>query len=394
LDEAKAKLAKRFKLKPEAVERLFSGGSVTIKKRVDESTAKKVQQAAASCGVIFDLVPIADPTAAATAPPAAAAEPKTNLETCPHCGLSQRRSTTCIQCGEFLIRSQKRSGETAPAEAAAPALVSESASRPFKKIWKTARIGLLLLILVVVGIDSIMTGRWTTDWDDPLWVGIYPINGDQLAHINNYIDNLEETDFVPIADFFSDEAEAYGLPLAQPFTIRLAPAVDNLPPSPPHGRNPLKVMWWSLKMRLWAYQNDTFTDGPSPDIKIFIVYHDDDTSQPLENSLGIRKGLFGIVHAYANYRLEKKNQVVIAHEILHTVGAKDKYDLETKQPIYPSGYADPDNRPLFPQRFAEIMGSRIPLSKTQSEMPPSLNYTVIGEKTASEIKWIDLSGKT
>ena len=138
-------------------------------------------------------------------------------------------------------------------------------------------------------------------------------------------------------------------------------------------------------MRWWVYQNDTYTEGPSPDIKIFIIYHDSSAANPLEDSLGIRKGLFGVVHAYANRRLEQKNHVVIAHEILHTVGAKDKYDLATKQPLFPAGYADPENQPLFPQQFAEIMGSRIPLSKTQSKMPPTLNHTIIGEQTAREI---------
>lgn len=234
-----------------------------------------------------------------------------------------------------------------------------------------------------------MTGRWTTDWDDPLWVGIYPINGDGEEEITNYIDRLEEEAFSSIADFFTDEAQAYGLPLAEPFTIRLAPSVDNIPPPPPQGGNPLSTIWWSLKMRWWVYQNDTYTEGPSPDIKIFIVYHDGSAANPLEDSLGIRKGLFGVVHAYANRRLEPKNHVVIAHEILHTVGAKDKYDLATKQPLFPAGYADPENQPLFPQQFAEIMGSRIPLSKTQSKMPPTLNHTVIGEQTAREIKWTD-----
>jgi hypothetical protein len=241
--------------------------------------------------------------------------------------------------------------------------------------------------------NTFMSGRWTTDWDEPLWVGIYPINGDQQAQITHYIDRLEEETFQPIADFFAEEAEAHALPLAEPFTIRLAPAVREMPPPPPQGRNPLAVIWWSLKMRWWVYQNDTFEEGPSPDIKIFLIYHDARRPNPLENSLGIRKGLFGVVHAYADYRLEPKNHVVIAHEILHTVGAKDKYDMETRQPLFPGGYAYPDNQPVHPQQVAEIMGSRIPLSPTQSKMPPTLNYTVIGKQTAREIKWIDKSAQ-
>jgi hypothetical protein len=142
-------------------------------------------------------------------------------------------------------------------------------------------------------------------------------------------------------------------------------------------------------MRWWVFQNDTFTEGPSPDIKIFLIYHDASVLNPLENSLGMRKGLFGVVHAYADSRLESKNQVVIAHEILHTVGARDKYDMATYQPNFPEGYANPDRKPLHPQQVAEIMGSRIPLSKTEARMPPNLNFTVIGKATAREIKWID-----
>jgi hypothetical protein len=236
--------------------------------------------------------------------------------------------------------------------------------------------------------NAVMTGRWTTDWDEPLWVGIYPINGDRQASIANYIDGLDEETFRPLVAYFAEEAEAHDLPLAEPFTIRLAPVVAELPPSPPQSSNPLSVIWWSLKMRLWVYQNDTFTEGPSPDIKIFTIYHEAGGANPLENSLGLRKGLFGVVHAYADYRLEPKNQVIIAHEILHTVGAKDKYEAATQLPTFPHGYAYPDRQPLYPQQLAEIMGTRIPLSKTQAEMPPNLNYTLIGQQTAREIKWI------
>jgi hypothetical protein len=78
----------------------------------------------------------------------------------------------------------------------------------------------------------------------------------------------------------------------------------------------------------------------------------------------------------------------MAHEILHTVGATDKYDLTTHQPVYPDGFADPDLDPRYPQDYAEIMGSRIPETPTNSIMPRNLNATVIGYVTAREISWI------
>jgi len=389
INEAKSKLTSIFKLKPAAVDKLFSGQSVTIKKNMEELAAEKYRKAAAACGVIFELEPVAE-SPETLSPQAAAAARDATMVICPNCGYSQSRSTTCLQCGDFLIKPEETASRPAPiAKVTVPVSTAENASGSSRNVWKTARIGLLLLVLFIVGMNTVMTGRWTTDWDETLWVGIYPINGDGQEQITNYIGALNEETFRPLADYFNEEAEAHGLPLAEPFTIRLAPIVTDLPPAPPSGSNPLAVIWWSLKMRFWVFQHDTYTAGPSPDIKIFTVYHDARRQNPLENSLGIRKGLFGVVHAYADYRMEPKNQVVIAHEILHTLGARDKYDLATQQPIFPDGYADPDRQPLYPQPYAEIMGSRIPLSKDRSQMPPNLKFTVIGKKTAHEIKWID-----
>jgi len=75
------------------------------------------------------------------------------------------------------------------------------------------------------------------------------------------------------------------------------------------------------------------------------------------------------------------------HELLHTLGATDKYDLSNNQPLFPDGYAEPELTPLHPQLKAEIMGGRIPLSQLKAIIPSSLAKTVIGPKTANEIGW-------
>ena len=49
-----------------------------------------------------------------------------------------------------------------------------------------------------------------------------------------------------------------------------------------------------------------------------------------------------MVNAFADNVLEEKN-VVLVHEILHTLGATDKYDSKTSSPLYPDGYADPED---------------------------------------------------
>ena len=141
-------------------------------------------------------------------------------------------------------------------------------------------------------------------------------------------------------------------------------------------------------MRYWAYKNDTF-DGPAPDIQMFVVYHDPRKYNRLDHSIGLEKGLLGVVNAFADKRLNGQNNVVITHELLHTVGATDKYDPVTNRPVYPVGYADPDQQPLFPQSRAEIMGGRIPLSETRADIPRNLHETVIGDMTAVEIRWLE-----
>jgi hypothetical protein len=81
------------------------------------------------------------------------------------------------------------------------------------------------------------------------------------------------------------------------------------------------------------------------------------------------------------------NAVVIAHELLHTLGATDKYDPGTDAPLFPDGYGDPDQRPLYPQAAAEIMAGRRMLSPARWEQPDSLDEVVIGRATALEIRW-------
>ncbi len=121
---------------------------------------------------------------------------------------------------------------------------------------------------------------------------------------------------------------------------------------------------------------------------MFLLYFDPAQSKRLAHSTGLQKGLIGRVNVFASGNMAKQNNVVIAHEFLHTLGATDKYDPATNQPLYPEGYADPDLKPLLPQRYAEIMAGRIPLSQTEAETPASLDDALVGSKTAQEINWL------
>ncbi len=248
---------------------------------------------------------------------------------------------------------------------------------------------MLLFILLVVAVDAWLTKARTTDWDDPLWVVVYPINGDSRDSTSAYIGNLAPETFLPIRDFIAREADRYGLPGDRLVDVRLGPEVHEIPPIPPDERNIFSVALWSLQLRYWVMRARWRYDGPPADIRIYVKFYDSQWRNRLAHSLGLQKGLVGVVNAFTSRDYAQRTNVVIAHELLHTLGATDKYNLDTNQPTYPAGYADPDRRPLYPQLKAEIMGGRVPESETRSDMPDSLHDTIIGSMTAREIRWAD-----
>jgi len=88
-----------------------------------------------------------------------------------------------------------------------------------------------------------------------------------------------------------------------------------------------------------------------------------------------------LINAFASKDYQGSNNVVIAHELMHTFGASDKYGPDG-EPVYPEGYADAYQDPLYPQTRAEIMGGRIALSQTKSKMPEGLSNVAVGAITA------------
>ncbi len=252
---------------------------------------------------------------------------------------------------------------------------------------RTLRIGLLLFVLLAVAQGAWIARGRTTYWKEPLRVVIYPINGDRSAAADRYIQGLPRDGFEPLAAFMRAQARNYGLPLRSPVEVYLAPRVEALPPEPPSNANLLSIMAWSLRLRFWAWRNDGY-DGPKAHARMFVKYFSPDPTLSLAHSVGLREGLIGVVNAFASDDMTGGNHVVIAHELLHTFGATDKYDSATNQPLFPDGYAEPNAQPRLPQTLAEIMAGRVPVSESRAETPHGLDETVIGARTAREISWL------
>ena len=254
-------------------------------------------------------------------------------------------------------------------------------------MWRALRIALLLFILATVAQTAWLARSRTAEWKSSLRAVIYPVNADGSRTSAAYIGQLRLAAFEPIEEFFKKEGGRYRMPLADPVNVMLAPAVASRPPAPPFGGSRLAVIAWSLRLRWWAWWNDSW-QGPKPDARLFVVYHDPAVRTRLPHSTGLQQGLIGVVNAFARTDMEGSNNVVITHELLHTFGASDKYDPAGNRPLFPDGYADPNAQPLYPQDQAEIMAGRIPVSESRFGIPAGMDQVAIGARTAREISWV------
>jgi hypothetical protein len=248
------------------------------------------------------------------------------------------------------------------------------------------RITILLAVLLVVALTTWQERYLSTRWHEPLYVGVYPIAADDSPVTRAYLAGLDGERFKPIDRFFTREAERYHLDTSEPFRTRFRSQLQDRPPQRAPDAGLLATALWSLRLRYWAWRVSGHEHDPE-DIRMFVLYHDPALTPSVPHSLGLMKGLIGVVYAFAAPEMNGANNVVIAHELLHTVGATDKYNAADDAPRFPDGYGDPVQKPLFPQLTAELMAGRRVLAPDKWDMPMSLDDVVIGTATALEIRW-------
>jgi len=248
------------------------------------------------------------------------------------------------------------------------------------------RILILLLVLLIVSLSAWQDRYRSTRWREPLYVAVYPIEADESPVTQQYVANLDADRFKTIDRFFMREAARYRLNAVEPVRTRLRVTLPVRPPQRAPTAGVLATAWWSLKLRYWAWRVSGRVNEPE-DIRLFVLYHDPALTPQVPHSLGLTKGLIGVVYAFATSEMDGENSVVIAHELLHTVGASDKYLPGTDAPRFPDGYGDPHQVPLYPQRYAEIMAGRRMLSADRWQQADNLDEVLIGPATALEIRW-------
>lgn len=253
-------------------------------------------------------------------------------------------------------------------------------------MWKKIRVFILLVILAVVVIQSLQD-KADLNWKNSFYVAVYPVNVEHNPQVEQYIQHLTAADFAEAADFLNSEAKRYGIPLYRPISIVLGKPISQLPPAPPVNGGIIEIMLWSLKLRYfaWRYEQDF---NVHPQIQLYLLYFDPKQHRSLSHSTALQKGRVGRVNLFGDASYSQQNLVILSHELLHTLGATDKYNVANNMPAFPDGYGNPQQHPLFPQAKAELMGGRVVINESKAVIPKNLAQTVIGEKTAREIGWV------
>jgi hypothetical protein len=254
-------------------------------------------------------------------------------------------------------------------------------------VLKRLRIAALLYVLLFIVGAQFFTARQMSDWDAPIWVDVYTVAGDSQPVTRRFLDALRAEEFAAVETFFASEAHRYGVALEQPFKLRVVGEHAAELPQLTADAGYFGVLVWSLRMRWLAARLRWQAEAPRGDVILFAVFHEPSAGMALDRSTALDKGLIAVANLFADREARGTNQVVVAHELLHTLRASDKYSFASNAPSYPDGYAAPDAQPLLPQTKAELMAGRIPLDAQHAEMPSNLQQVVIGAATAREIGW-------
>src|SRR5687768_2405005 len=110
-------------------------------------------------------------------------------------------------------------------------------------VWRNLRIAILLLILGIAAWSNWYDRLSTTDWDETLRVGVFPIAETDNEITHDYIARLPAASVADIERFLNREARRHGIVIARPVSVELYPPVAEKPPERT-ADGMLQNMWW------------------------------------------------------------------------------------------------------------------------------------------------------
>lgn len=345
---------------------LVAAAPVTLPRRFqpDPADALVAKLAAAGARVTVDHEPGGPAAACATHPALDAERP---CEGCgaPACALCFARAPAAWLCGGC-------SGK-------------KTRSRSFFR----ARVAVLLAVLAAVLLHAwqdVRSREARTDWRRTLNVALIVV---RVGDVDPAGMSALDARVAALEDQLAAEFQRHG-GAAPPFEIIVKGPVE-MPEGPPvlAGDGALDLARYSYDR--WRYlsavEARAGVERAGFDSRICLVVRPGQgKARRFVEGLSEQGGRVGVVEVELDAEMVDFALFVVAHELLHTLGASDKYDA-SGDVIMPDGLAEPELVPRLPQRYVEIMARHRPLAPGVSEPPDGLDDLRVGDRTAEEIGW-------
>lgn len=225
-------------------------------------------------------------------------------------------------------------------------------------------------------------------WQRPLDVALIllergVVDTAALASFEARVSQLEET--------LARQFARYGGEFTPIHFRRFGPVPERrAPPVPASDPGPFEAL--RLSYALWRFAKDSDAAAgltASFDGKIYVLLSEPKRERlALVEGLGEEDGRIAVTSIELSADSVDFGLFVITHELMHLLGASDRYGPDGNARV-PDGLGEPERLPLYPQLTAEVMARGRVLSPGHEIAPGHLDELAVGQKTATEIGWLD-----
>ncbi|MDB4933240.1 MAG: hypothetical protein JWP87_212 [Labilithrix sp.] len=268
-----------------------------------------------------------------------------------------------------------------------------TAAKPASRRFFHIRVAVLLTILACVLLwawRDVRRRNARNAWDHTLDVAVVLV---RLERVDDAAVAALQTGVPALEDRLTAEMSRHHPGAPHPFRFRIVPPVDGAAPPPaPEGDGPVDLAKYSFAQSAYVKDIDARAgvDADLYDVRIYVALRRPRRAErTIAEGRSEQGGRIGIVEVEIDSDAEGAHLplVVVAHELMHTLGATDKYDASGRS-LVPLGLAEPDRMPVYPQRYAEIMSRNRPVSATEEKVPEGFDQIAVGPATAREIGWL------
>ncbi len=255
---------------------------------------------------------------------------------------------------------------------------------------KTVRVALLLAVLVAVvvyAVRDIRSRSARNDWHQTLSVALVVVTepGVDASAVTELRARAPE-----LGRRLTEELRRYRPAAPAPFGfVMYGPTPLGKPLPAPRGEGFVDSARYGWDLHGFTSDIDARAGVPSRgfDARVYLVVQPP-TERALVEGMSEHGGRVGIARAELEHETIDLSLFVAAHELFHTLGADDHYGPDGNA-LIPSGLAEPERSPVFPQPRVEIMARNRPISEGVEERLKTLDELGVGPSTAREIGWLE-----